>query len=406
MRIVNFNRRDKADKTKLLDTYIDWNKQYCYDLNRKITSLYDYMIWNYPEYLIFNAPTSLSGKDDFEPYKSLAYSSIEPRLVQPYEQYVDIMIGDSVQTKSVFFPSRLNFHQGFYNQSIYGDAYLVQLVVVSSQNMYKILGENSYLVNISYNTDDVDCFIWTKLHFEPQKNAIWLTKASDILYGYSNLSNKWERWTKDSEYELLYDSDKNEYEVYIYYPDIYDMIGVRVNENTNFPSGYICILNKQSIGLNNEQNPIKSNLSNYIIAPIGNGGYYNIWWNNDVLQADYKANELNNFSNKITVNLAQNCRYINPSPDTFCFQNNKNSVTIPNWHIDNNEVIPQLTDQHKNIWTGQKDLITQTYFGGEKIFADVQYDSFLSVVKQQNVHNLNAHVEEPFSLKKVDLLIY
>jgi hypothetical protein len=45
----------------------------------------------------------------------------------------------------------------------------------------------------------------------------------------------------------------------------------------NFPSGYICILNKQPSGLNNEQNPIKNNLSNYLVAPIGNGGYYDIW---------------------------------------------------------------------------------------------------------------------------------
>jgi hypothetical protein len=49
-----------------------------------------------------------------------------------------------------------------------------------------------------------------------------------------------------------------------------------------------------------------------------------------MLQADYKANELNNFSSKLTINLAQNCRYINPSNDTFSFTGEKLNVTIPN----------------------------------------------------------------------------
>lgn len=126
MKIVNFNRRNQKNQSILLNTFIDWNKQYCYDLNKKITSLYDYMIWNYPEYLVFNAPTSLSGKNDFEPYKSLIDSHEESRLVQPYEQHVAIQVdAEHSETRSVFFPSRLNYHQGFYNQSDYGDAFLL-----------------------------------------------------------------------------------------------------------------------------------------------------------------------------------------------------------------------------------------------------------------------------------------
>jgi hypothetical protein len=68
----------------------------------------------------------LSGNDDFEPYKSLVDKSVEPRLVQPYEQHVTIQLdADNSATRSVFFPSRLNYHQGFYNQSDYGDAFLL-----------------------------------------------------------------------------------------------------------------------------------------------------------------------------------------------------------------------------------------------------------------------------------------
>ena len=64
MKIVNFNRKNGITP---LNTFIDWNKQYCEDLNKKITSLYDYVLWNNPEYLIFNAPSALSGEYNFPP---------------------------------------------------------------------------------------------------------------------------------------------------------------------------------------------------------------------------------------------------------------------------------------------------------------------------------------------------
>lgn len=522
MKIVNFNRRDKSSGSGLLNTFIDWNKQYCYDLNRKVTSLYNYMIWNYPEYLIFNAPTSLSGNDDFEPYKSLVDKSVEPRLVQPYEQHVTIQLdADNSEIRSVFFPSRLNYHQGFYNQSDYGDAFLLCWKDDCWRTIHQedYLSPIYYLFNSSGDTATIDdrisfyqCYVNTKnktqakqVRSTPGKNSISFTigtgldhskiktsispntQISDIKTNYNGLStgtfevswtyrgmrstmhkivityeasqNEWQLVSASSLFSqdnhtiiyngqdeaillhktrqvsfgntwLLYNSETNTLEKkLVIEKDVvtmsYDTENKTYQKNIkeagdytftdkidlsnymNFPSGYICILNKQPSGLNNEQNPIKNNLSNYLVAPIGNGGYYDIWWNNNDLQADYKANELNNFSNKISINLAQNCRYVNPSPNTFSFDNNDLNITISNWHIDGTKITtPQLTDKYKNIWTGQDDLIAQTYLGGEKIFADVQYNNYRSVVKQQNVHNLNAHVDSPFSLSRVDLLIY
>lgn len=536
MKIINLNRRDRADNTGLLNTYIDWNKQYCYDLSRKITSLYDYMMWNYPEYFIFNAPNSLSGKDDFEPYKSLVDNTIESRLVQPYEQYVTIQVDEeNIQTRSVFFPSRLNFHQGFYNQSIYGDAFLLcwqngywrttyqedylhpvirhfntngsrhvlddlnlehynccerhdggmfstATIVPTKQNVSQVVYikaiiedargdglENDFIVSIKhwfgnytdptrsytyqatylsqqhtliieftdtysdhnmvkitvqynrssgfYRTTPQTCFTVDKnsLMYEGSTEAILIHKNNLECLGYhtmcyeqDQLLHKWilEKTLINVHYWL--DScDITSYAPGIYGENnIFNAKDINMASYMNFPTGYICILNKQPTGANNERNPIKNNLSNYLIAPMGNGGYYDIWWNNNILQADYNANELNNFSNKLTINLAQNCRYINPSNNTFSFTGKQLNVTIPNWYIDNNKVKPQLSDKHNNIWTGQEDLIAQTYFNGEKMFTDVQYESFRSVIKQQNVHNFNAHINEPFSLTQVNLLIY
>ena len=406
MKIINFNRRDKADNTGLLDTYIDWNKQYCYDLSRKITSLYDYMMWNYPEYLIFNAPNSLSDLDDFEPYKSLVDVNVEPRLVQPYEKHIQIQNATTLtwENKSIFFPSRLNFHQGFYNQSTHGDGYLVELSdwQRGDKKCYHVSGFY-YLYPI-----DVDKYRWIKYKIinVSSEEPIYLDAAFNTLYGQLRDSLKWVKLNQYTDYDLNVDVD-DKYKLTIKEPNKYLAIELGYYEDApiNFPAGYICILNKQPIGENNEQNPIKNNLSNYLIAPMGNGGYYDIWWNNNILQADYKANELNNFSSKLTINLAHNCRYINPSNDDFSFMGQLN-VTIQNWYIDTDKVKPQLSDQYNNIWTGQEDLIAQPYFNGEKMFTEIQYDSFGSVIQQQNVHNFNAHVDEPFSLTKVNLLIY
>lgn len=526
MKIINFNRRDKVDNTGLLNTYIDWNKQYCYDLSRKITSLYDYMMWNYPEYFIFNSPNSLNGLDDFEPYKSLVDKSEEPRLVQPYEAHV--AFNSDNPNLSIFFPSRLNYHQGFYNQSNYGDAILMcwynnqwisttnnpyynltnhlfsnnkdgwypEDLNIENYNVYtknndenktidreltgtekdnkttviniglkcfdikvevssELLGIN-YITHTSYDykEDSGDLYVsWgyltsiTPLHayltitytqaYEWKKQTsiselfetaategrltyignnecLLIHKTQYSQYGHTVLmyeTNQIKPTTiiNQSTYTAIQNKD-DIYDVVVYTPGVYDNLvkeeDINIASYINFPSGYVCILNKQPAGVNNEQNSIKNNLSNYLIAPMGNGGYYDIWWNNNILQANYKANELNNFSSKLTINLAQNCRYVNPSNDTFSFTGEQLNVTIPNWYIDNETVKPQLCDKHKNIWTGQEDLIAQPHFNGEKIFADMQYDLFRSVIKQQNVHNFNAHVDESFSLTKVNLLIY
>jgi hypothetical protein len=163
MKIVNFNRGDKKDQSGLLDTYISWNKQYCYDLNRKITSLYDRMMLNYPEYLIFNSPTPLSGRSDFEPYRSLIDSSKEGRLVVPYEQHVIVKENQTEEKRSIFFPSRLNFHQGFYNQSKYGDGFLIFFEGFEDDYSIPIYKINDELVCLSENDDD-DSILYTSIH--------------------------------------------------------------------------------------------------------------------------------------------------------------------------------------------------------------------------------------------------
>jgi hypothetical protein len=113
--------------------------------------------------------------------------------------------------------------------------------------------------------------------------------------------------------------------------DSYDTCAVEPTSTSpeyNFPSGYLCMLHKLPVGENIDTNIQKLTLDSYFIAPIGNGGYFDIEWNYQNLEASYYANQLNNFTNQISVNLALNCRYINPDLEQFKLQ--KTQINIPN----------------------------------------------------------------------------
>jgi hypothetical protein len=50
-------------------------------------------------------------------------------------------------------------------------------------------------------------------------------------------------------------------------------------------------------------------------------------------------------------------------------------------------------------------LVGQTFVDGEKVFADVTYSSYTSVVNMQTLYNFNVHTWTKF-LFDVDLLLY
>ena len=96
MRIVNFNGKK--------DTWRAWNKTYCYDLERQIISLYDYLIYFNPDYVIFNSPTK-EGALTNEEMATVGYQK-------------------DVGNKTHFYPKKLMWRQGFYNNSTHGDGYI------------------------------------------------------------------------------------------------------------------------------------------------------------------------------------------------------------------------------------------------------------------------------------------
>ena len=287
MKIVNFNHVNK-------NTWKSWNKQYCQDLNNKITSLYDYIIWNYPEYLILNSP------DNINAYKSLRWASEEPKL--PFNDYFETEITIQEKKYPAFFANRLNFHQGFINLNSTGDGFIL----------------------LEYNS----------------------TKHSTVPV------------------------------------DRIHKIGTKTYVLYDFPSGYVCILNKQTIGLVSESNLEKNDINNYSILPLGNGGYYEITRNGDSIVCRYEDNDFKRFVNSIVISLAQNSRYIIPRSINM-FKDNNLEYTIMNFIGTKANII----DSNDNLWIGQGDLICSLRDGGgDSLFADISYDHYTTEADEKLIH--------------------
>ena len=96
MRIINFNSPN---------TWIAWKKTYIDDLNLKVTSLWNYMMWHNPPFRVLNSINQETPVDlDNEGYR--------------------IEVSSDNGVFHIYLSSRLQYHQGFYNDSQYGDAVL------------------------------------------------------------------------------------------------------------------------------------------------------------------------------------------------------------------------------------------------------------------------------------------
>lgn len=321
MRIVNFNHIKK-------NTWISWNKEYCYDLSAKITSLYDYIVWNHPAYLVFNSP--YNKQKDFKPYVSLRHKTSaakpennESRL--PENNYFEQVIKHNDQDCSIFFANRLNYHQGFLNLSEHGDGFIA----------------------LKYNSN------------------------TDISNGITK--------TIDGKQFVLYP----------------------------FPSGYVCILNKQITGSTNKYNT-DTTIDSFLIIPQGNGGYYNIVREQDSIIGNYKDNDFNQFINKISFNLAVYCRYINPVfSTTGVFNKDDDTFSISNYTKNNNTIQQYIQDSQGNLWTGDQYLIgTVVNNNNERIITDALFDIHSGVLDNQQVFSFRIEIPEGLSIEKNNVILY
>ena len=350
MKFVNLNHKQN------LKTWRAWNKQYCHDLNRQINSLYDFINWNNPQYVVFNSPYFQDLNVDMGKYEKNIELTIR-RYDQIFRQWVDV----SKAEKTMFMAAKLNFHQGFYNQSNTGDSFIclpVKYLTTENSKPVWIVPKNAVLEYIFIETNDKEVF------------------------GFG----------KDSWMHLV----DLETEFYDYYQSTGPLPSGKFYLAYSFPSGYICILNKQPNDGNNEYSDVKVDIKSYLIAPMGNGGYYNLVFNDNHLHGDYVANKFDSFSNSTIINLAQNCRYIVPNYFSLIRQS---QVDISNEHQNQ----PYITDQHQNPWNGYRDMVGMVVHDKtlEKIIFDTYYDTYQTVYKLKRVDHFVINTDEiiPFDHK-------
>lgn len=144
MRIANFNNKN---------TWIAWKKTYIDDLNIKITSLWNHLVYQNPPYIILNSATDSSPVDlDTEGYRITATKANDGSKVH------------------IYFPTRLQLHQCFYNDSNYGDAVLGYY---SSDGKIHPISINKTFIPFEWKDENTSVYI----------------ESYDFLSGYCCISN-------------------------------------------------------------------------------------------------------------------------------------------------------------------------------------------------------------------------
>ena len=323
MRIVNFNSS--------VNTWKAWYKTYICDLNTKITSLWNHLVYKNPPYFLLNS---------FQDKAAVNLDKEGCRI----ETWVEV--NGQPRQIHVYIPSRLQYHQGFYNDSNHGDA---------------ILGY--------YNGEFI--------------KPLQKEKVGDLDTDYPFDSIAVVSLT-DEELSSLPENPTIEY---------FTNLGKPLSQINffDFQSGYACISNIQPNGVNDETNLIRHKTSSYLIYPLGNGSFYDlsVYQNNWI--SNYIQNDMDgDFINRIIVNFTSAKRYIAPraisgdatennieDDGTWEFSN----FTVPNVDVG---IKPHIMDINGNLWVGEQDLVTEVYTtNNEIVFCDSK--TTINTIAQNNV---------------------
>lgn len=310
MRIINFNSP--------IDTWKAWYKTYICDLNTKITSLWNHLVYKNPSYFLLNSFQDKTAVNlDEEGYR--------------IETWVNI--NGQPQKVHIYIPSRLQYHQGFYNDSNHGDAVLGYFVGTTIKPLQK---EKIGDLDPDYPFDSITV----------------VSPADDKL---SSLNDN---------------------------PTVGDFEELKITLSSinyfDFQSGYACISNIQPRGANDETNPMRHKVASYLIYPLGNGSFYDLSVYQNTWTANYIQNDMDGeFINRIVINFTSAKRYIVPRAASEDIAENNieddgtwesSNFTVPNINAD---IEPYITDISGNLWLGEQDLITEVYtIDNEFVFCD------------------------------------
>ena len=452
MRIFNTNNNK---------TFIAWNNAYITPLHSKITSLYDYILLQYPEYLILNAPTAAVGAGLQPPLASLWDKNTESRLKeQNYYEYEYKYADDDYV--SLFFCDRLLYRQGFYNQSQYGNGILCGrssnacytldhqitktvrsiFIPANTVNTYwtkKDWGEyivfrlnrtdGGYLQKISspdnlITEEELD-YIKITNTTRPSDFLVvfpdaWYDADIDDIYFfdefYLQLQSTWARKyclkqhqvlatkEKPSECKFIFTNYDTEDETtdqgVCYFLSTSDNAVVKTKASlptTNFAAGDLCIRIRQQT----YEAPTRDD---FLTMALGLSSYYTMFWTDEKFTASFKSNSKDLFANQINITLSQHSRYINP--DTSASKWQRNNSSIPNIVVTSSkEYENHIVDFNGTVWDGHQPLVGQIVsHTGDRIFTDVQYQIGNTSNKNIEIYTITPKNTYNISLKAMKLI--
>lgn len=370
MKIININRSNK-------NYWISWHAEID-KLHNQIQGVYDYIYYNNPPYVVYNSSN------------------------RPSDAVINLQAGDpplinSVQVNNtdynLFLASALRYRQGFINISNNDNGILSyqdengNIRVIGAENNTGLFKRNYQLAPITLRWDSEHSLIGTTEEHLLDENDI--DAEIPITEGIITKS-----LTGDKRVKFTISNTLSVYDEMVITPYINQDSALVWNKPlsyyTNFPAGYVCISNTQPAGEKDDTSSIaKRDFGNYLICPLGNGGYYA--WNalSNNLIARYYENEFGHFTNQSIFNLSFfPLRYINYN------------YYANNWSGTNYSLIPYSNDLSQvtigdldgNIWNGTKLLQPYTTLKTnsnntihEEVFTDTLFSFDLTIIDKQMV---------------------
>ena len=392
MKIININRQS-------YNLWNSWHNEIKL-LHNKINAIYDYIYYTNPHFVIYNAATRPSNAIiDLE----------ESGLVQTITQ--------DNQVYAFFLASALRYRQGFEN------------IINSDYGILCYADENNNWIPLDNDSAKAKWFHnyvfgeYLASYLMEDVVRIDLGEDSADLLCYDNWSNitTFKRWNDSrGDWVTIQPRDiqiNSNNHIYVDFNsatalDIQVIVnGLALNRPlsyfVNFPAGYACFFNQQITGEPDSlSSELKRYLNNYLIFPLGNGGYYNYNFLNSVLQSKYYENKLGQLSTQSVVNLSLfPLRYINflygtqwkgNQYDIVSYGEDLNSINIGDY-VNNvwngNQCFMPITTLYTNDNTYHEEIITDTTFNWQQTIISNQQVKAIFSARKEDGNNENIQIK-------------
>lgn len=367
MKIINVNRSD-------MNYWISWHTEID-KLHNQIQGVYDYIYYNNPPYVVYNNSNRPSDA-------VISLQAGEPPLINP------VQVNNT--DYNLFLASALRYHQGFINISNHDNGILSyqdndgNIRVIGAEKDAGLFKRNYQLTPITLRWNSEQLVGETEECLLDEDDIVADIPLQEVIVMKSLTKNNHVKFTVNNT-SAFYDGTV----IYPYTNQDNTLIWDKpLGYYTNFPAGYVCISNVQPADEKDDTTSIaKRNFANYLICPLGNGGYYA--WNalSNNLTAKYYENEFGHFTNQSIFNLSFfPLRYNNFN----YYANNWSGINYSLIAYSNDLSTITIGDLNGNIWNGTKLIQPYTTLKTnnmvhEEIFTDTLFSFDMTIIDQQMV---------------------